>query len=242
MGKGRALTRWPDLRAASYTYTLKKMQAFTEDRTPETPDVFWAVEHLPVFTLGVGGLESHILDAGEIPVVRTDRGGQVTYHGPGQLVVYTLIDLNRRGLSVRDLVNQIETGVLNMLHSLGLATAQRVPGAPGIYLPHPHRKEAHGKAQDGAFHLTERLTQTRKIASLGLKVRRGRCYHGVALNLGLDHRPFEKINPCGYPGLQTTDVQAEGVALAWDTAADMLIDHLLATLYPEDTAHHDRAL
>lgn len=242
MGQGGPLDRWPNLREAPYASVLQQMQAFTEGRTPQTPDVFWAVEHLPVFTLGVAGLLSHIHHTGNVPVVRSDRGGQVTYHGPGQVVVYTLIDLRRLGVSIRELVTRLEEGVLSMLRSLGVHGAQRVVGAPGIYLPHGIDKTStasqvtHGDSPEAQG--LQAGPGALKIASLGLKVRRGRCYHGVALNLALDHGPFQQINPCGYPGLGTTDLRALGIELPWPTAADMLIDHLHATLYPHESAHH----
>lgn len=232
MGQGRSVDRWPNLREAAYDSVLAQMQTFTEDRTPQTPDVFWAVEHLPVFTLGVAGLLTHIHHAGNIPIVKTDRGGQVTYHGPGQVVIYTLIDVRRLSVSVRELVRRIEEGVLDMLRDLGVRSAQRIDGAPGIYLPQESdavKTEAPGlRAGPGAH----------KIASLGLKVRRGCCYHGVALNLALDHGPFRQINPCGYPGLSTTDLRAQGIDLPWHVAADMLVEHLHATLYQKASAHH----
>ncbi len=242
MGQGGSLDRWPNLREAPYASVLQQMQAFTEARTPQTSDVFWAVEHRPVFTLGVAGLLTHIHHAGDIPVVKTDRGGQVTYHGPGQVVIYTLIDLKRLGVTVRELVTRIEEGVLCMLQGLGMLSAQRVAGAPGIYLP----REVHtanatclvtgaGEAQPQGL---QPGPGALKIASLGLKVRRGCCYHGVALNLDLDHTPFAQINPCGYPGLGTTDLRAQGIDLSWQTAADMLICHLHATLYLRESAHH----
>ena len=242
MGQGGSLDRWPNLREAAYGSVLERMQTFTETRTPQTPDVFWAVEHLPVFTLGVAGLLAHIHHAGDIPVVKTDRGGQVTYHGPGQVVIYTLIDLRRLGVSVRELVNRIEEGVLRMVRDLGVRSAQRVAGAPGIYLPQETHTADTAGLMTGAGKLEVQGLQAGpgalKIASLGLKVRKGCCYHGVALNLALDHGPFQQINPCGYPGLGTTDLRAQGIDLPWQTAADMLIHHLHATLYLRESAHH----
>ena len=229
MGQSRALTRWADTREACYTDALCRMQAYTEARTPGCSDVFWAVEHLPVFTLGVAGLLSHIHDAGDIPVVRTDRGGQVTYHGPGQLVFYTLLDLKRLGLSIRALVTTMEQAVIDMLVSLGLSSAQRLPGAPGVYLPLT--------AQTGRALGLSPGPEVLKIASLGLKVRRGCCYHGIALNVRLTASGFSRINPCGYPGLLTTDLFCQGIDLKWGQAADMLSLHLDQSLYSDIHAH-----
>lgn len=178
------------LRPAAYLPTLEAMRAFTASRGPQTPDEIWLVEHEPVFTLGLAGRQEHLLDPGEIPVVRTERGGQVTYHGPGQVVAYTLIDLRRRGLTVRDLVERIEQAVIELLAAAGVAATRR-DKAPGVYLSAPG-----GEA--GA-----------KIASLGLKVSHGCSYHGVALNAAMDLSPFARINPCGYPGLAVTDLRSQ---------------------------------
>jgi lipoyl(octanoyl) transferase len=165
----------------AYQPTLDAMRAFTDLRGPDTPDELWLLEHPPVFTLGQAGREEHLLDPGPIPVIKVDRGGQVTYHGPGQLVVYVLLDLRRAGLGVRRLVAQLEQSVIDLLETLGIA-AERRTDAPGVYV-------------GGA-----------KIASLGLRIRNGCSYHGLALNLDLDLDPFRRINPCGYPGLAVTRV------------------------------------
>jgi lipoyl(octanoyl) transferase len=165
----------------AYQPTLDAMRAFTDLRGPDTPDELWLLEHPPVFTLGQAGREEHLLDPGSIPVIKVDRGGQVTYHGPGQLVVYVLLDLRRAGLGVRRLVSQLEQAVIDLLETLGIA-AERRTDAPGVYV-------------GGA-----------KIASLGLRIRNGCSYHGLALNLDLDLDPFRRINPCGYPGLAVTRV------------------------------------
>jgi lipoyl(octanoyl) transferase len=165
----------------AYQPTLDAMRAFTDLRGPDTPDELWLLEHPPVFTLGQAGREEHLLDPGSIPVIKVDRGGQVTYHGPGQLVVYVLLDLRRAGLGVRRLVAQLEQAVIDLLETLGIA-AERRTDAPGVYV-------------GGA-----------KIASLGLRIRNGCSYHGLALNLDLDLDPFRRINPCGYPGLAVTRV------------------------------------
>ena len=170
------------------------MRAYTDARMADTPNQLWIVEHTPVYTLGLGADPSHILNAHDIPVVQTDRGGEVTYHGPGQAVVYLLIDLRRQGgrLYAREFVNQIEQAVIDTLAAYNLAGVRK-SGAPGIYLA------------DGAW-------QGAKIAALGLKVRGNGCtYHGVSLNVAMDLTPFSWINPCGYEGLATVDMKTLGV-------------------------------
>ena len=164
-----------------YAELLAKMLSFTQSRQPDTEDEFWVLSHCPVFTQGLNGQPQHVLDPGDIPVVRTDRGGQVTYHGPGQLVVYTLVDLKRAGVGVRAWVTALEQVVIDYLTEFGVR-AERLPGAPGVYV-------------NGA-----------KIAALGLKVRQGRCYHGLSLNLDVDLAPFSRINPCGMANLPVTDL------------------------------------
>jgi lipoyl(octanoyl) transferase len=168
-----------------YEPTWRAMQRFTEERGPDTPDELWLLEHEPVYTLGMNADPAHVLAAGDIPVVRIDRGGQVTYHGPGQLVVYPLIDLRRAGRGVRDLVTALERAVIALAaaHHIEARCRER---APGVYV-------------DGA-----------KLASVGLRVRRGGSYHGLALNVNMDLEPFRRINPCGYPGLQMTQLAALG--------------------------------
>jgi lipoyl(octanoyl) transferase len=175
----RALLRARRLGLRDYEATWAAMRQFTDQRDASTTDELWLLEHPPVFTLGQAARPEHILDAGEIPVVKTDRGGQVTYHGPGQLVAYLLLDLKRAGLGVKRLVNLLEQSVIDLLAAYGVIAAAR-PDAPGVYV-------------DGA-----------KIASVGLRVRQGCSYHGIALNLDLDLAPFARINPCGYPGLRVT--------------------------------------
>ena len=188
-----------------YTETEAAMRAFTAARTPDTEDELWLVEHAPVFTQGIAGREAHVLAAGDIPVVRTDRGGQITYHGPGQIVVYTLVDLKRAGLTVRALVRQLEDAVVDVLADRGIA-AQGDVDRPGVYV-------------DGA-----------KIAALGLKVRRGCSYHGLSFNADLDLAPFAAIDPCGYPGLAVTTARKLGIADSPETLADALLDRLAARL------------
>jgi lipoyl(octanoyl) transferase len=160
------------------------MQAFTDRRNPATPDEIWLLEHPPVFTLGQAGRPEHLLDPGEIPVLQVDRGGQVTYHGPGQLVLYLLLDLRRRRLGVRQLVSLMEQAVVGLLGSYGIGASAR-RDAPGVYV------------------------EARKIASLGLRVRHGCSFHGLSLNVNMDLAPFQRINPCGYPGLEVTQLVDE---------------------------------
>ncbi|MGE5621746.1 MAG: lipoyl(octanoyl) transferase LipB [Bacillota bacterium] len=178
-----------------YETTFAAMRAFTDARTSDTQDELWIVEHPPVFTLGLGADPSHVLDAHGIPVIQTDRGGEVTYHGPGQVVIYLLMDLRRRPgarLFAREFVNKIEQSVINTLRAYNL-DGERKPGAPGIYMC------------DGPW-------KGAKIAALGLKVRGNGCtYHGVSLNVAMDLAPFSWINPCGYEGLATVDMKSVGV-------------------------------
>jgi lipoyl(octanoyl) transferase len=171
--------RW--LGQVDYEPTWRAMQQFTEQRGPDSPDELWLLEHPPVFTLGMNADRSHLLAPGDIPVVPIDRGGQVTYHGPGQLVVYPLVDIRRAGLGVRDLITALERAVIRYLAVKGV-TAELRPQAPGVYVG------------------------SRKIASVGLRIRRGGSYHGLAFNMQMDLAPFGRINPCGYAGLQMTQL------------------------------------
>lgn len=175
-----------------YQHTWDAMRDFTATRDTSTPDEIWLVEHWPVYTLGQAGKPEHVLNPRDIPVLQTDRGGQVTYHGPGQAVVYVLLDIRRRHWMVRETVARLEDAIIRTLARLGVVGVRR-PGAPGIYLGAPH-------AGAGA-----------KIAALGLKVRNGCTYHGVAINVDMDLSPFSGINPCGYPGLDTVDLARIGV-------------------------------
>ncbi len=188
-----------------YLPVWQQMQAFTDNRDTDTPDELWLVEHPPVFTQGMNGKPEHLLDPGDIPVVPVDRGGQVTYHGPGQVVAYPLLDLRRRGLGVRELVQRLEFGVIDLLAGYGIEAIGR-RDAPGVYV-------------DG-----------RKIASLGLRVRHGCSYHGLSLNVAMDLAPFERINPCGYPGLEVTRTADLGGPTTWDEAATALVPYLLRQL------------
>jgi lipoyl(octanoyl) transferase len=219
-----------------YAPTYEAMQAFTAARTTETPDALWVCEHPPVFTQGLAGREDHLLAPGDIPVVKTNRGGQVTYHGPGQVVVYPLIDLQRAGYFVKEYVYRIEEAVIRTLAHFGV-TGHRVAHAPGIYvrledptshalLPQRPQKKLPGESTEPDF------TGLGKIAALGIKVSRHCTYHGVALNVAMDLQPFWRINPCGYAGLQTVDLSTIGVAVSWDEAAQVLSQKLQTTLTP----------
>jgi lipoyl(octanoyl) transferase len=202
-----------DLGRAEYLPTWRAMSEFTAARSGETADELWIVEHPPVFTLGQAARREHLLDPGDIPVVATDRGGQVTYHGPGQVVVYTLIDLRRLGIFVRELVYRIEQSVIQVLGESGI-DAQRVRGAPGVYV------------RDTGSRAGGELAGFAKIAALGIKVSRGCSYHGVALNVSMDLAPFSRIDPCGYAGLPTVDLATLNVSITWRDAADRLAARL----------------
>lgn len=222
---------------ADHASTYEAMQAFTAARTADTPDELWICEHPPVFTQGLAGHEDHLLAPGDIPVVPTNRGGQVTYHGPGQVVAYPLVDLQRAGYFVKEYVYRVEEAVIRTLGAFGV-TGHRVAGAPGIYvrlddpgshalLPQRPQKRAPGEPLPPPD-----FTGLGKIAALGIKVSRHCTYHGVALNVAMDLQPFERINPCGYAGLQTVDLSTIGVASSWDDAAAVLSQKLVATLSP----------
>ncbi len=190
--------RFRPLGRRDYEPVFDAMRAFTEARDATTPDELWWVEHPPVFTLGVAGKLEHLLAPGAIPVIQVDRGGQVTYHGPGQLVVYCLLDVRRLGLNVRALVTILERSVIELLAAHGVSARAR-RDAPGVYVG------------DG------------KIASLGLRIRQGRSYHGLSLNVDLDLEPFTRINPCGYPGLRVTRLRDLGVELTLAATARELL-------------------
>ncbi len=203
------------------------MRTFTHERTADTPDEIWLVEHEPVFTLGVAGRDEHVLDAGDIPVLPTDRGGQVTYHGPGQVVAYPLIDLRRLRIYVKEYVYRLEQAALDVLGAHGL-TGHRVRGAPGIFV---RTDDPAGHARH-APDATDRFAGLAKIAALGVKVSSHRTYHGVALNVAMDLRPFSRINPCGYAGLEAIDLATLGVDTQWDAVAESLGARLSALLSP----------
>ncbi|MCL4699152.1 MAG: lipoyl(octanoyl) transferase LipB [Burkholderiaceae bacterium] len=196
-----------------------------DDRGDADDDELWLVEHEPVFTQGLAGREAHVLAAGDIPVVRTDRGGQVTYHGPGQVVAYPLLDLKRRGYFVREYVFRLEQAVIDVLAGFGL-TGHRVRTAPGVYV---RLAEPAGHAVL-ELNAGEPLRGLGKIAALGIKVSRHCTYHGVALNVAMDLEPFTRIDPCGYKGLVTVDLATLGVRCTWDEAAARLAEALVRRL------------
>jgi lipoyl(octanoyl) transferase len=212
-----------------YPPTYEAMRAFTETRAPHTPDELWLCEHPPVFTQGLAGKPEHVLAPGGIAVVATNRGGQVTYHGPGQVVAYPLVDMKRAGYFVKEYVYRLEEAVIRTLAHYGV-TGHRVPGAPGIYvrLDDPF---AHG-ALTGPATPGDPFRGLGKIAALGIKVSRHCTYHGVALNVAMDLQPFSWINPCGYAGLETMDLSTIGVSTTWDEAASTLGHQLRALLAP----------
>ncbi|WP_339413255.1 lipoyl(octanoyl) transferase LipB [Pseudomonas sp. EA_35y_Pfl2_R5] len=195
-----------ELGQVDYEPTWHAMQRFTDARGVSTPDEIWLLEHAPVFTQGQAGKAEHVLFPGDIPVVQVDRGGQVTYHGPGQLVAYLLLDVRRSGIGVRELVSRIERSLIDLLASYGVSASAK-PDAPGVYV-------------GGA-----------KIASLGLRIRNGRSFHGLALNVDMDLQPFQRINPCGYAGMamtQLADLVAEPIKLSEVSARlrEQLVKHL----------------
>lgn len=198
-----------------YQETAAAMQAFTKNRTQSTPCELWLLQHPPVFTLGQAGRIAHLHEAGAIPVVHSDRGGQITYHGPGQLVAYTLFDLHRLNIGIRSLVQTIEQSVINVLADCG-TTACRRDQAPGVYV-------------DGA-----------KIASVGLRVKKGRTYHGLSFNVDMDLGPFSRIDPCGYPGLTMTQCRDLGIPLDIGTAGNRISEALCSLLGYRPEAAGDR--
>ena len=214
---------------ADYLETWAAMRAFSQARQADTPDELWICEHPPVFTLGIAGRAQHVLQAGDIAVVRSDRGGQVTYHGPGQVVAYPLVDLRRLGLHVKEYVFQLERALLKTLEACG-ATGQRVVGAPGVYVnladPLGHTALSRERAAENPW------CGIGKIAAVGVKVSRHCAYHGVALNVHMDLSPFERIDACGYPGLRTVDLSTIGVAISCDRVAEQLGAHLTSFLSP----------
>ena len=205
------------------------MRVFTDARDDATPDELWLAEHEPVFTQGVAGRPEHVLDAAGIPVLGSNRGGQVTYHGPGQVLAYPLVDLKRQGLYVKEFVFRLEAAVLKVLESYAV-TGHRLPGAPGIYVrvddPFGHA------ALQGPADPREPFRGLAKIAALGVKVSRHRAYHGVALNVAMDLAPFNRINPCGHAGLQTVDLARLGISTTWGEAANRLAARLANQFAP----------
>ncbi len=188
-----------------YLPTWQAMQDFTAARGPDTPDEMWLLEHPPVYTLGLAGKSEHLLRATDIPVVKIDRGGQITYHGPGQIVIYLLLDLKRRNIGVKELVRRMEQAVIDLLAGYG-TRAERRDKAPGVYV---------GNA---------------KIAALGLRIKNGCCYHGLCLNVDMDLSPYAAINPCGYEGLAVTQCRDAGIVDGLDVLGEKLVEHLRKNL------------
>ena len=210
-----------------YLPTYEAMQAFTGERTPDTPNELWLCEHPPVFTQGLSGQASHLLAPGDIPVVQTNRGGQITFHGPGQVMAYPLVNLQRAGYFVKEYVFKLEESVIRTLAHFGV-TGHRVAGAPGIYVrmndPFSHA------ALVGPAPALDPFKGLGKISALGIKVSRHCTYHGAALNVAMDLEPFDRINPCGYAGLKTVDLSTIGVKTTWDEAARVLAHQLAIRL------------
>jgi lipoyl(octanoyl) transferase len=198
-----------------YAITLARQKEFTDQRGPDSVDEIWCLEHNPVYTLGLSGKTEHILEQNTIPVFETDRGGQVTYHGPGQLVVYLLLDLKRKAIPVRKYVYSLEQAIINMLDGLRISAHRKV-GAPGVYV------------------------EGKKIAALGIRIRRGCCYHGVSLNVDMDLSPFEGINPCGYPKLAVTQLLDLGYTLKVADAGIKLVSYLASELGYEKYSMHEQ--
>ena len=184
-----------------YEPTWQAMQQFTDARDKNTEDEIWLLQHPRIFTLGKAGKQEHLLNTGDIPVVKVDRGGQVTYHAPGQLIAYIMLDLNRLNMGVRELVTRLENAIINVLSEYGISAESR-RDAPGVYV------------------------EGRKIAALGLRVRRGFCFHGLALNVDMDLEPFDRINPCGYEGLEITQISDLVEGVNFDVVSQQLLSHL----------------
>ncbi len=193
------------LGVVEYEPTWRAMQDFTAARTPDTPDEIWLLQHPPVFTLGMAGKREHLLADIGIPVIAIDRGGQITYHGPGQVIIYLLLDLKRRGFGIKELVRRMEQAIIDLLAAHGIS-AERLAGAPGVYV-------------GGA-----------KIAALGLRVKNGCTYHGLSLNVAMDLSPFQAINPCGYPGMAVTQMSELGAQESPQQAGEALLSNLLQAL------------
>jgi lipoyl(octanoyl) transferase len=210
-----------------YLPTYEAMQAFAAARTDDTPNELWLCEHPPVFTQGLAGQASHLLMPGDIPVVQTNRGGQVTFHGPGQVMAYPLVNLQRAGYYVKEYVFKLEESIIRTLAHFGV-TGHRVAGAPGIYVrlndPFSHA------ALVGPALVSDPFKGLGKISALGIKVSRHCTYHGAALNVAMDLQPFERINPCGHAGLKTVDLFTIGVETTWDEVAQVLTSQLAALL------------
>jgi lipoyl(octanoyl) transferase len=213
----------------NYQDTYQAMQDFTAGRKPDTEDEIWLCQHPPVFTQGLAGLAGHVLNAGDIPVIPTNRGGQVTYHGPGQVMAYPMVNLQRAGYFVKEYVYRLEEAVIKTLSHFGI-TGHRVANAPGIYVrladPFAHT------ALTGPAAPSDPFKGLGKISALGIKVSRQCTYHGLALNVKMDLEPFGRINPCGYAGLQSVDLFTMGVDTSWEESADVLGRKLQSLLSP----------
>ena len=222
---------------ADYPATVQAMQDYTAARTPESADLLLICEHSALYTQGLAGRNDHILHPGDIPIIATNRGGQVTFHGPGQVVAYPLIDLQRAGYYVKEYVYRVEEAVIRTLAHFGV-TGHRVAGAPGIYVrvsdPHSHAllPQRPQKRDDRGPLPPPDFTGLGKIAALGIKVSRHCTYHGVALNVDMDLEPYDRINPCGYAGLKTVDLSTIGVHTTWEEAAQVLGQQLSIRLAP----------
>ena len=201
--------RLRELGHCDYSDTLRRMREFTDTRDADTPDELWLLEHSPVFTQGQAGRPEHLLAPGDIPVVQSDRGGQVTYHGPGQIVIYCLLDLHRRGFGIRSLVTRVEQAMIDTLTGYSITAFARRE-APGVYV----ERTVAGRVE------------VQKIGSLGLRVRRGRTYHGLSLNVDMDLSPFARINPCGYAGLAVTQLRDLGGPTDCPAVAREVAEHL----------------
>jgi lipoyl(octanoyl) transferase len=195
-----------DLGLVDYQTTCDAMRTFTAQRDQHTQDELWLVEHSPVFTQGLNGKDEHVLNSGDISVIRTDRGGQVTYHGPGQLIAYTLFDLKRLNIGVREMVSRIENSVISMLDDMGIKANARAD-APGVYV------------------------EQRKIAALGLRVKQGSCYHGLSINISMDLAPFSYINPCGYKGMEVVDLKCLGYDMTMSQAKQQFLSAFEAQMF-----------
>ena len=191
----------------NYILLWREMQDFTDNRDETTPDEIWFTEHPPVFTMGLNASDKHLLEPGDIPVVQVDRGGQVTYHGPGQLMIYPLIDLRRSKIGIRKLVTALELSVVDFVSEHGVSAAARAD-APGVYV------------------------EDTKLASIGLRIRRGSSFHGMALNVDIDREPFQRINPCGYEQLEMTDLRRQGIDVGLEATSKKLLPHFLRHLGP----------
>jgi lipoyl(octanoyl) transferase len=214
--------------------TAERMQAFTAAREADTPDEIWVCEHPPVYTLGIAARNGHVHDAAGVPVLQANRGGQVTYHGPGQVVAYPLVDLRRAGLHVKEYVHRLEQAVIRTLEDLGV-TGHRIAGAPGVYVrlddPFGHAPlDARAPAERHAGRAAPSFAGMGKIAALGVKVSRHCAYHGVALNVAMDLSPFERIDPCGYAGLRAVDLSTIGVQVPPGEVAEVLALRLAGAL------------